>query len=119
ALLDVRGVAGADQGRAHLLAGGPQGAAGDAQGDGVQAHRSIRMVPDSSTSPLHPSGTASVASGSSTIAGPSMRSPASGSPVMTSVSPSTVSLRLRFAPAAARPTALGSICGPGVVAVAR
>ncbi len=87
ALLDVRGVARADQHRAHLLADRAQSAGGDAQRDRVQAHRSIRIVPDSSTSPLQPGGTASVASRSSTTAGPSIRSPGAGSPRMISVSP--------------------------------
>ncbi len=74
ALLDVRRMAGPDQHRAHLLAGGSQCAGRDAQGDRVEAHCfSIRIVPDSSTSPDHPGGTASVASRSSTTAGPSIR----------------------------------------------
>ncbi len=87
ALLDVGRVAGADQHRAHLLAGRAQRAGGDAQGDGIEAHFCTRIVPDSSTSPLQPGGTARVASRSSTIAGPSMRSPGAGSPRMISVSP--------------------------------
>ena len=101
ALLDVRGVRGADQHRAHLLARRPQRAGDHLQLDRVErprrpspdrearspsAPRSIRpgpsrrmsklTVPWSSTSPGQPGGTSSVASGSAHSAGPSIRSPA-------------------------------------------
>ena len=65
ALLDVGRVRRADEHGAHLLARRAQGAGDHAQGDRVDAHgaRSSRIVPDGSTRPAQPGGTASVASG--------------------------------------------------------
>ena len=81
ALLDVGRVGGADQGRAHLLAGGAQAADHHLQRDRVEAaHRcaSARIVPVSSTVADQPGGTTKVASGSSKTTGPSASSPGRG-----------------------------------------
>jgi hypothetical protein len=124
-LLDVGRVGGADQHGAHLLAGGAQGAGDDAQRDGVDAHgaRSSLIVPDGSTRPAHPGGTASVASGSSQIAGPSIAVPGSGSPASTVASCSSPSNQARralcSAPRPEAPAAVASISGPGSLAVTR
>ena len=81
ALLDVGRVGGADQRRAHLLAGGAQAAGQHLQRDRVErAHPPAQppptIVPASSTRADQPGGTTKVASGSSKTTGPSASTPA-------------------------------------------
>ena len=91
ALLDVGRVGGADQRRAHLVAGGAQAADQDLEGDRVEpAHRAVpfpriscawnraRIVPVASTFACQPGGRIRVASGSSKTTGPSRRGAGSG-----------------------------------------
>ena len=111
---------GLDEHGAHLLAGGAQGAGDDPQRDRVDAHRfSSRIVPDSSTSPAQPGGTASVASGSSTSAGPSISvaglrlAGEHGRLVLLAAEDARRGCE-RSAPAAAAPAAAASTSGPGL-----
>ena len=122
ALLDVGRVGGADQHRAHLLAGRAQGADQDLQrdrvepahrGPGARAHDRAAVV---DRRRVQPGGRTKVASGSSKTPGPSARCRRRGSPRRTGVS--THSPPKRTAPRASLErgppaAATGAGAGPG------
>jgi hypothetical protein len=120
-LLHVRGVGGTDEHRAHLVAGGAQRAEHDLEVDGVHQSRSTTTVPSRDWSvACQPGGMTSVASDSSTIAGPSTAPPIP--PRWTAVSSSLPSKRASRLPAVPALSASGSSdagSGPGIATATR